>query len=182
VFSGGMILPPEPRHIDAIAGFIKDSYKQVESLTGIHFGQDFLWHIFNPDLSDWFPDSEKPAIALSVFKDYHFDQQLLFATDLSYSLNMEGRDLCDDEAYRHLLEKYQLPETEFYEKLHSKEYKEKASYEFALVKQLQVKGYPTVLLQVSDSKFYILTHGYSDYETMEHRLKSVLAEIEQHSS
>ena len=39
----------------------------------------------------------------------------MFATDLQYALNYEGRDLTDDEAYRHLLAKYSLDEavTEF---------------------------------------------------------------------
>jgi putative protein-disulfide isomerase len=34
------------------------------------------------------------------------------------------------------------------------------------VKQLQVKGFPCLLLQVSDSKFYLLAQGYTDYETL----------------
>src|SRR5258707_6496220 len=64
VLSGGMILPPEPRPIAATAGYIRGAYKTVEERTGIQFGADFLWHINHPDLSDWFPDSEKSAIAM----------------------------------------------------------------------------------------------------------------------
>jgi putative protein-disulfide isomerase len=177
VLSGGMILPEHPTHIKATAGYIQKAYKHVEELTGIKFGQDYLWHIFNPDQSDWFPDSEKPAIAMCIFKEYFPEQQVTFATDLQYALHMEGRDLCDDEAYRHLVEVYQFPEKEFYTKLHSEEYKEKAAYEFALVKQLKVTGFPTVLLQQTDSKFYLLTRGYCDYDTLKQRIESVRAAI-----
>ena len=69
VLSGGMILPEKPKHINITAGYIQKAYKTVEELTGIKFGQDYLWHINNPDDSDWYPSSEKPAIALCVFKE-----------------------------------------------------------------------------------------------------------------
>lgn len=174
VLSGGMIITDEPQPIALTAGYIQKAYKTVEERTGITFGKDWLWHIFNPGESDWFPSSEKPAIAMCVFKDYHHDLAIPFAADLQYALHYEGRDLCDDEAYRHLLEKYAIPAEEFYAKLHSPEYKEKAYYEFALVKQLQVTGFPTVLIQTSESKFYLLSRGYSDYPTLKNRLDDVL--------
>src|SRR5690349_5571637 len=70
VLSGGMIQPEHPTHIKATAPYIQKAYKHVEELSGVKFGQDYLWHIFNPDQSDWFPDSEKPAIAMCIFKEY----------------------------------------------------------------------------------------------------------------
>jgi putative protein-disulfide isomerase len=178
VLSGGMIVPAEPRPISIMAGYIQKTYKTVEEHTGIKFGEDWLWHIFNPDKSDWFPNSEKPGIALSVFKDYHHDQVISFATDLSYALHYEGRDLCDEEAYHHLLEKYAIPEEEFYKKLKSPAYKEKAYTEFALMKQLQVMGFPTVFLQVSESKFYLLARGYTAYEALKNGIDQALRTVD----
>jgi len=177
VLSGGMILPEKPVHIDAIAGYIQKAYKTVEELTGITFGEDFLWHIFHPDLSDWFPDSLKPAIALCIFKEYYPDRQVEFASDLQYALNYEGRDLCDNEAYRHLLEKYSIHPEAFYSKLSSEEYEEKARYEFQLCKQLQVTGYPSVLLQTGESKFVLLARGYTAYDDLKERLEKQLMAI-----
>ena len=124
VLSGGMIIGEQVRPINFIAGYIKSAYKRVEELTGIKFGEDFLWHINNPEESDWHMNSEKPAIALCVFKEIYPDRQIEFATDLQYALNYEGRDLDDDEAYRHLLEKYSIQPEAFYPKLKSEEYKE----------------------------------------------------------
>jgi putative protein-disulfide isomerase len=178
VLSGGMILPEEPRPISVMAPMIQKSYKTVEERTGIRFGEDWLWHIMNPDQSDWFPSSEKPAIALCVFKDYRHELAIPFAVDLQRALHVEGRDLGDDESYRHLLDKYAIPDLEFYDKLHSEEYREKAGYEFALVKQLQVTGFPTVLLQVSDSRFYLLTRGFTEYDSLRERLILALRESE----
>lgn len=177
VLSGGMIITDTPLPVSVTAGYIQKAYKTVEERTGITFGKDWLWHIFNPEESDWFPSSEKPAIALCVFKDYHHDLAIPFAADLQYALHVEGRDLCDDEAYRHLLEKYAIPENEFYSKLHSPEYKEKAYAEFALVKQLQVTGFPAVMLQISDSKFYLLARGYTDYPDLKNSIDQVLTDI-----
>lgn len=181
VLSGGMVLPEQPVHISATAEYIKGAYKTVEDHTGIKFGEDYLWHINNPDQSDWFPSSEKPAIALCIFKELFPDQQVSFASDLQYSLHYEGRDLTDNEAYRHLLEKYNIPVDDFYSKLASEEYKEKAYYEFQLCKQLQVTGFPQVLMQITETKFHLLAKGYTDYETLAKRIQLVLTEAENNS-
>jgi putative protein-disulfide isomerase len=177
VLSGGMITPEKPLPIANIAGVIQSGYKNVEELSGIKFGQDFLWHAFNPDQSDWYPNSEKPAIALCIFKEYYPERQMEFASDLQYALNFEGRDLTDDAAYNHLLEKYSIQPEAFFGKLKSEEYKEKAHYEFALCKQLQVTGYPCVLLQTGESNFYLLGRGYTAYEDLKARIDNVLKEI-----
>ena len=103
--SGNMIPVEYALPIARMAGYIHSAYKVVEDRTGVRFGEDYLWHIRNPDQSDWFPHSEKAAIAMVVFKNYHPDQTVAFAADLQFALHMEGRDLTDDEAYRHLLEK-----------------------------------------------------------------------------
>lgn len=177
VLSGGMILTEEPVHISATSGYIQRAYKTVEDYTGVKFGSDYLWHINNPGESDWYPNSEKPAIALAVFKEYRQNLQVKFAADLQYALHFEGRDLCDDEAYRHLLHKYEIPDNDFYEKLHSDEFKQKAYYEFAMVKQLKVTGYPTAFLQFDETKFYLLNRGYTPYETFKETLDACLREV-----
>lgn len=170
VLSGGMIRPETPQPFGKMAGYIQTHYKRVEELTGTKFGEDFLWHVFHPDETDWYPSSEMPAIALSIFKAYHPEKAVQMASDLQYALNYEGRDLTDPEAYRHLLPGYNIPEEEFYTKLKSDEYKEKASYEFALVKQLRVTSFPCVLLQAGETKFYLLAQGYTDYEILKERI------------
>jgi putative protein-disulfide isomerase len=175
VLSGGMIIADPPKHISVTADYLLESYKQVESLTGARFGSDYLWHILNPGESDWFPDSRKPAIAMSVFKDMFPALQVFFAADLQQSLFYEGRDLCDNEAYRHLLDKYHIDHEEFYRNLSSAEYIEKANYEFALIKQLQVSGFPAVFFQVSETKFHLIARGYTDFGTIDSRINQVLA-------
>lgn len=174
VISGGMILPEQPVHIGVTASYINKAYKVVEERTGIQFGSDYLWHIQNPDESDWYPNSEKPAMALCVFKTYYPERAIEFAADLQYSLHYEGRDLTDDEAYRHLLEKYEIPAEEFYAQLKDPQTKQDVYYEFALAKQLKVTGYPTVFIQKEDGVFHLIAQGFTEYDSLKERITQVL--------
>ena len=178
VLSGGMILPEKPVHISFSASYILNAYKNVEDLTGIKFGEDYLWHIKNPDDSDWYPNSEKPAIAMCIFKEFYPERAVEFAGDLQHALHYEGRDLTDDEAYKKLIEKYSIQPEIFYEKLKSEDYKEMAYYEFSLMKQLQVTGYPCVFVQTGELKFNMVARGYTDYEQMKSRINDVLKNYE----
>ena len=177
VLSGGMILPDKPVHIKAMAEFIAQAYKMVEEHTGVEFGKDYLWHIFNPEESDWYPHSEKPAIALSILKQLRPESIIEIASDIQYALHYEGRDLTDDEAYRHLLEKYDIEAEGFYEKLKSEEYRQMAYDEFSLVQQFQVRGFPAVFLQSNDGKFYHLAEGYTNAQDISDKLEKLLTPI-----
>ncbi len=177
VLSGGMILPASPIHISATAAYIQKAYPQVEKTTGVTFGPDFLWHINNPEESDWFPNSEKPAIAMCIFKDWYPEKQVAFAADLQYALHFEGRDLTDNAAYLHLISKYNLNEVDFFEKLASDAYKQKARYEFQLCKQLQVTGFPCLLLQTSEQKFFLIANGYTPIEEVVKRINATLLSL-----
>ena len=174
--SGGMIPVESTQHIGVIANYILDAYKTVENMTGVKFGEDYLWHIKNPDQSDWHPNSEMAAIAMAIFRDIYPDRTIEFAADLQYSLYEEGRDLTDPEAYRHLLIKYDIDADQFYANLKSDEYKDKAYYDFTLIKQLKVNGFPTAFLQVDETKLYMITRGYSDLASIEKRITDILAE------
>lgn len=174
VLSGGMILPEKPVHVSVMSNYILENYTQVESMSGVSFGEDYLWHMRHPELSDWFPSSEKAAMALLVFREYQPEHQVSFIADLQRALFVEGRDLTDDEAYKHLIHQYALDETIFYEKIHSKEYKEKAQEEFALCRQLQATGFPQLMLQISEKKIYLISRGYEDYASVSLKINQVL--------
>ena len=178
VLSGGMLIGDLVVPIEKTAPYISGAYKRVEELTDIKFGPDFLWHIENPDRSDWKMNSEKPAIALCILKEYFPGRQLEIASDLQYALNYEGRDLDDNEAYRHLLDKYGIVAEAFYEKLGSETYKEQAYYEFSLCKQLQVDSFPQVLLQVGETRFHLVAKGFTSYSDLEGRIEKALLEAE----
>ena len=174
VLSGGMILPEQPVHVGVMAGYVLENYERVEETSGVHFGEDYLWHMRHADMSDWFPSSEKSAIALSIFKEYQPEHQVDFIADLQKALFMEGRDLTDDEAYRHLLYKYAIDETIFYERLHSEVFRQKAHDEFAICRQLKATGFPQLMLQTSDNKVYLINRGYENYESVSKKINQII--------
>lgn len=177
ILSGGMILPDIPAPISVIAPAMLELIPEVTATTGIQFGDDYLWHLKNPDQSDWFPNSLQPAIAVAIIKDLNYDVAFDFASDMQYGLFEEGRDLTDKEAYRHLLEKYEIDVEDFYKKMDSESYEEKARHEFSVVEQLHVGGFPATLLQISLDKFYLMSNGYLDFESLENRFQNVVAEL-----
>ncbi len=69
----------------------------------------------------------------------------------------------------------------FYEKLKSEAYKEKAHYEFALCKQLQVTGFPMVFIQANETKFYLVAKGYTSFDNIDDRIQNVIKEIAQNN-
>ena len=182
VLPGGMILPKTPKHISTIAEFLLKTSVDVTNATGVSFGEDYLWHIRNPDESDWYPSSEKPSIALTVFKEYHPEKQIDFAIDMQYALFVEGRDLCDDEAYRHLLFKYKIPPQGFFERMRNVKFKEKVFSDFETVKKLHVSGYPCLLLQESEARLYVVSNGYADYDSIMLNINTVLNQIKSNNN
>ena len=174
VLSGGMILPENPVHIGVMADYILKAIPVVEQTTGVTFGEDFMWHIRNSGDSDWYPHSEKPAVALCVLKEMVPINPVSLAADLQFALHEEGRDLTDNEAYRHLLEKYGVDPAEFYEKLESDEYIDLAHQEFSLVRQLKVDGYPAVFVQTTPGKVHMVASGYTAENDLRQRIQSVL--------
>lgn len=176
LFSGGLLLPQQAVHISGIAEILKQTADEVTKHTGVEFGEDYLWHIQNPDQSDWFPNSEKPAIAISIVKEWKPEIVFDFAEDVQIGLFKEGRDLTDDEAYRHFLYKYNLPVEEFYTALHSEYFKEKAHSDFKIAQHLQASNLPSVLIQNVLERYYLVASGYLEFDIIDERIMSIIAE------
>lgn len=174
VISGGMVLGDREGPISQSAELIKSHYPRVQETTGVLFGPAFVAML---EEGSQYQSSEKPAIALSVFKSFEPKKAVLFAHDIQELTFVKGLDLNVDDNYLPLIENYNIPKEEFLEKLKSNEYKQNAYYDFALAKQLQVTGYPVALIQTSERNFYMIAKGYSDLATMELRIANVLTEI-----
>lgn len=175
VISGGMVLGESAGPITNRSELIKNHYPKVEGTTGVKFGEPFIKAL---DEGGIYLSSEKPSIALAVFKTYHSEKAILFAHALQKTLNFEGKDLSEDKTYRDLAIDFEIEPNEFLEKLNSEEFKQAAYYDFALAKQLQVTGYPAAFIKTGDRNFYMIAKGYADLETMELRIENVLKQVE----
>ncbi|MBU0695393.1 MAG: DsbA family protein [Bacteroidetes bacterium] len=173
VISGGMVLGESAGPITNRSALIKSHYPNVEETSQVKFGEPFIKAL---DEGGIYLSSEKPSIALSVFKTYLPDKAVLFAHALQKALNFEGKDLSRDETYINLVPHFEINPDEFIEKLNSEEFKQAAYYDFALARQLQVTGYPAAFIKTGDHHFYMIAKGYADLETMELRIANVLKE------
>lgn len=172
-----MIPKANNHHISKTAGYIASALPQVMATTGAVFGPDYLWHINNPNNSDWYIDSEKPALALNAFLKFYSNLSIPIATDIQHALFFEGRDLCDNEAYRHLLDKYEINHQAFYKLLKSPEIKTQTYADFELVKSWGIKGFPVVLLQTEPKKLVLLSEGFVTVEELEKKVEEFGGEI-----
>jgi putative protein-disulfide isomerase len=57
------------------------------------------------------------------------------------------------------------------------EYKEQAYSEFALCKQLNVAGFPSIFIQLEERKFHQVAQGYTEFETLDERIKIILKDL-----
>lgn len=174
VLSGGMILGSRTGPVGAVAPYIKTAYRTVEETTGIVFGEAFLREV---ERGEMIMDSEKPAIGLAVFKNYHPDKSILFAHEIQNCLHFDGRGLNDEDVYRLIAVNHGIDPDEFIHKMHEEPFKQTAYYEFALVKQLQVSGYPAAFIQSADNHFYMMAKGFTRLEDLEARIEKVWEEI-----
>ncbi len=177
VISGGMILGGEREGpISNSSDLIKSHLPNVEATTGIQFGAGFLKVL---EEGTQFQSSEKPAIALSVFKSIYPDKGVFFAADLQEAKYNSGADLGADETYLTLIDKYNIDRDEFLEKLNSETFKQAAYYDFALAKQLQVTGYPAAFIKAGERNFHMIAKGYADFETIKLRVENVLKQLQE---
>lgn len=174
VISGGMILGDREGPISNAAELIKTHLPRIEETTGVVFGEGF-WKVLEDGTQ--FQSSEKPAIALAVFKSFLPEQAVLFAADLHKAKFTIGADLSLDESYLPIISEYKIDAADFLRKLNSEEFKQAAYYEFALAKQLQVSGYPAAFIKVDDRNFHMIAKGYADHDTMKLRITNVLTQL-----
>jgi putative protein-disulfide isomerase len=176
VLSGGMMMGDRIGSINDIAPYIKTAYHTVENTTGIKFGEAYLRVLEDGSM---ILNSELPSIALSLFKQYFPEQSVLFAHEIQNALYFDGRDPNEFETFRHIAVNHGIDPDEFEAKMRTESAKEAAYYDFALAKQLRVESFPTVLMQTSETGFYLIAKGYTDFETLEFRINNVLNDVKE---
>lgn len=171
VLSGGMVIGHRAGPIGQVAPYINWAYKKVEETTGVQFGEGFLNNVLEPGTSIF--SSEKPGIALTIFKSERPNEAVNFAHDLQRAVYFDGLDLQSDATYEHLVKPYGIDPVTFGEKLNDFLFKQKTHAEFQSVAKLGVTGFPTVILQTPE-KNYVLARGYTPFEQLDETLQQAL--------
>ena len=163
VLSGGMMTGDRARPIAASRVYISEAYKVVEAQTGVEFGQAYLDNILSSDT--YISDSEKPGMAMTLFKTAQTGRDVEFAGTLQQALYRDGIDLNVDANYGPLVEHYGLNPDEFVRHIADAPIREQTLAEFALVAQFGINGFPSVIVENGEN-LYLVARGYVTYDTL----------------
>jgi putative protein-disulfide isomerase len=176
VVSGGMITGARVQPIAVMRGYIRSAYPSVESMTGVKFGKAYFENIL--DGNTYISNSEKPSVALCVIKSLQPKSTVAFAAALQTALYHDGQDLNDDRVYAPLAEAFNLDADQFIHHLNSDAFREKAYAEFRMVKELGVRGFPTLLYleptAQEGARLKMLAHGYKNFQLLDSLLTQLL--------
>lgn len=164
VISGGMILGERIGPIGEVAGYIKEAYKQVEQTCGVKFGAPFLNETLEQGEAIF--SSHLPAVALTVFRDHHQGQDVLFASALQKAIYYDGRFPNEFSTYEYLAQQFSIDPKTFVEKMKLPKFHARASADFDFTRQFKVTGFPTVFL-ANDQRILRIGSGYSSFEQLD---------------
>lgn len=163
ILSGGMIIDDQVKTIGGLekSESMRTNYQRISQRTGAQFGEAFFKRIKDEESV---MNSEIPARALAVFREMETTvSSIEFVHKLLGSLFLEGGNPNEEGFYRNLATHFQLDSDLFIENMNKTYFQQQARYDFALAKQLQAETFPRLYLQTSDTYFYLLSKGYSDY-------------------
>ncbi|HWV64385.1 DsbA family protein [Chitinophaga sp.] len=172
ILSGGMITGDNRHSFSSMKAFILREHTNVENMTGAKFGAAFLEKLLP---SEEIMDSEKPGIALTVFKQYQPENAITFAHDMQVALNYNGQSLNNDSTYRSLIRKFSLPEDQFISRLHDENYRYETQQEFQLIQNWGITGFPAAILDTG-KQLYLCARGYTPLDQLEKTIENILKE------
>ncbi|NML37580.1 DsbA family protein [Chitinophaga sp. G-6-1-13] len=172
ILSGGMIVGDNRHPFSTMAAYIQREHTNVEEMTGVKFGNAFLEKLLP---SEEMMDSEKPSIALTVFKAYQPENAISFAHDMQHALNYDGLSLNLDTTYRKLVRKYSLPEDEFIDRLHNEHLRYETNQEFQLVQNWGITGFPAAILDTG-KQLYLCARGYTPLDRLQQTVDNIIEE------
>lgn len=172
IMSGGMIIGDNRRPFSTMAAYIQGAHKRVEEMTGVTFGQPFLEQLLP---SEEIIDSEKPAVALTVFKQYQPAKALSFAHDMQVALNYHGKSLNNDDTYRELLEPYGIDADEFLQKMQLEDNRYATQQEFQLIQNWGITGFPAAIFD-NGEQLYLIARGFTPIEQLRETITKIMAE------
>lgn len=173
VLSGGMVRGDRVRMVggEEEAARLRESYRAIESRTGIRFGEAFFIGIASHTRR---LDSEPPAIALAAFRMIAPDRSELEMAHAILQENFwEGGDPNSDAFYRRIAEKRGLDPEAFLAAMRSEEAFNRALYDFALARQLGADAFPRLYLQTAEDYLHLVSRGYSDFDDVRERIDAI---------
>ncbi|RBL92192.1 DsbA family protein [Chitinophaga flava] len=172
ILSGGMITGDNRHPFSTMAAYIQREHTNVEDMTGVKFGEAFLEKLLP---SQEIMDSEKPSVALTVFKLYQPENAISFAHDMQVALNYDGLSLNHNDTYRKLIRKYGLPEDEFISRMQDEHLRYETQQEFQLIQNWGITGFPAAILDTG-KQLYLCARGYTPLDKLQQTINNIIQE------
>ncbi|MDX5348230.1 MAG: DsbA family protein [Hymenobacteraceae bacterium] len=170
VINGGMITGERVQPISASADYIKNAIPRVVETTGVPFGDAYIEVL---EKGTYINNSFPPAVALAILRDAAPQRALEFAHAIQKAMFVEGKNLNDADTYVELAASAGLDRDSFMERYASEHYKNQALYEFQVVQQWGIQGFPVVIMQKKD-KMAMAAQGYLPFETLVQNIDQLL--------
>lgn len=174
IFSAGMITGERVGPLSNMASFIKASYKQVENVTGVKFGDRFVSDTLEKGTAIY--SSLEPSKMLTIFRRFHPKKVIEFSHRIQQLIYVDGINPIDYEAYYPLFQEYGIAKTEIEPLLKVKEIELQTINEFGKAEQWGISSYPTTVLQAPEGKTFGVSRGYRTFEDMTQILESMLGQ------
>ena len=174
VLSGGMVIGEKEGQIGVVAGYIKDAYKQVEEMTGIKFGDEFL----NGTLEEGtaYFSSVPAALAMALFRTQKPEEAIYFAKRIQKAIYFDGLPPAELSTYGECVKDFKLDPELFQQKMSEKTVQDLVQQEFGVVARWGIKGFPSVVYKDGDHA-YMIARGYSPLPVLEETFENVKTEI-----
>ncbi|ABG60873.1 DsbA family protein [Cytophaga hutchinsonii] len=167
IISGGMVMGNRIAPIGNMSEYILDAIPRLQRMTGIEFGQPYITLLKE---GSYVTSSEKPSIALCVYKSFTAERAVEYGHAIQTSFYKEGKDLNQDVLYADLATSYGIDRAAFLKRMKDSVYFNQAHEEFKRAAALGVTGFPTLLLK-QENGYTALTEGYATYESIEKQLQ-----------
>lgn len=171
VIAGGMVRGDRVGPLSDIADYLQEAYKTVEEMTGVQFGQPYLDELFGD--ADMIMDSEPGCLAQTVIIQYKPDQAIAFAAAIQKAIYSHGMPPDNQEKIIDLLVAHGIEREVAHTAFSDNNLYQKMINGFSRSEGMDVRGFPTLLLEM-DSQRYVLSRGYTDRDSLQKKITSIL--------
>lgn len=170
IISGGMIMGDRIAPVGDMAGYILDAIPRLQKTTGVTFGQPYIKLLKE---GTYVTSSEKPSVALCVYKSFKTERRVEFAHSIQKAFFVDAKDLNQNSTYADLAATFGIERNQFLTRMQDSIYLKQAHAEFKRAADLGITGFPT-LLQQQGTAYTKISEGYSNYESIEKYLNKQL--------
>jgi putative protein-disulfide isomerase len=172
ILCGGMVTGDRVGPLSDIAPYLRTAYKDVESRTGVKFGEVYLAELFGD--AGMIMNSIPPSRALVAFKMLNTDARaaVRFGSAIQHAIYFNGLAPEDEVGWVALAVEFGLDGAAFQQTLQSEQCSINLENEFIRVQQMGVKGFPTVALS-TEKQLHILSRGYVNSNSLSQQFEQI---------